>query len=124
MSKKSSRSTAMASNMERYEDEDGTSSYRLAMNRETRVRPDDYWITTRNSGGSVDEKLIVARLGKLFSMNRIASMIWELLDGTNTESDIAGKISKEFQLPQDQALTELRGFLRMFGEGEMVSITH
>lgn len=63
------------------------------------------------------------RLQELLTVNRLGSLVWDLLDGGSSVDDIARVIALEFELPGKTAQAEARGFIRMFAEAEMVSVT-
>ncbi|MHB0916017.1 MAG: PqqD family protein [Thermoleophilia bacterium] len=63
------------------------------------------------------------RLQQLLTVNQVAAKVWELLDAACSVDAIAGVIAIEFHLTREQAHAETLGLMRIFGEGDMVTVT-
>src|SRR5438034_5464369 len=45
--------------------------------------------------------------GCTYNLNRVGTLIWKLLDGNHTSSDIASAICQEFEVEHEQALQDM-----------------
>jgi hypothetical protein len=58
----------------------------------------------------IDDKVVL--IGKegvaIHTLNKTASHIWELCDGTNSPDEIAAKLCERFDVPPEQANTDVR----------------
>ena len=54
----------------------------------------------------------------LYSLNPLATFIWEMCDGNNTVNDIVGKIEDEYEVEKDVAEKDCMEFVHDFvGKG-------
>lgn len=54
----------------------------------------------------------VGDLQSIYTLNEVAGRIWELLDGKNSETDIASILTSEFEVTPEQAGADVADFLR------------
>lgn len=59
----------------------------------------------------------------LIYTSSMAARVWDLLDDRRPLAEIAGTIAGEFSLPRERALEETRGYLRLFAEGDMNTVS-
>ena len=48
----------------------------------------------------------------IYTLNKVASRVWELIDGKRTYSQIKGEILGEFDTTSEEADREMRGLLK------------
>lgn len=62
---------------------------------------------------NVDNQAVIVDLESSYycNLNEIGTIIWEQIDGQKTLSDIAGYICDKFEIPEEQALEDVREFL-------------
>ena len=75
----------------------------------------------------IKDNYIVVALGKaskefngMMNLNETGSFIWNLLNGENTVDDIAGKMTKEYDVSEEIAREDLEGFIDKLIQGGMV----
>ncbi len=50
-----------------------------------------------------DAVLLHVQRGDYYSLNRVGARLWVLADGSKSISDLAGRITQEFEISQEQA---------------------
>ena len=71
----------------------------------------------RNVG---NEKILVpiknniANMTEIFTLNEVGSFIWDLIDGENSEEEIAIAITNEFDIDEATANNDLKEFVDKF----------
>jgi Coenzyme PQQ synthesis protein D (PqqD) len=62
---------------------------------------------------NVDDQAVIVDLesSHFFNLNKIGTIIWEQIDGQKSLTDIAGYICGKFEIPEEQALEDVRDFL-------------
>lgn len=60
----------------------------------------------------------VADMENIYTLNEVASRIWELIDGRKTAGDIKKIIISEFEIAEGQAQQDILDFLRQLEEIE------
>lgn len=66
--------------------------------------------------------LLRPQSGKVSVLNEVAARIWQLADGTRSIGEIAGVITKEFQVDLDQAQADTLEFIGvMIQKGVLVA---
>jgi len=71
----------------------------------------------RNVG---NEKILVpiknniANMTEIFTLNEVGSFIWDLIDGGNSEDEIAIAITNEFDIDEVTAKNDLKEFVDKF----------
>lgn len=66
--------------------------------------------------------LVSPESSQLFWLNPVATRIWELADGSNTVSDIAGQLCEEFEVERERAEKDVREMVQTFVDGGMLSL--
>jgi len=61
-----------------------------------------------------------SEVAHIYTMNRVAARIWELIDGENNLQDIQKVILTEFDISADQALSDLQEFLQQLQQAGAV----
>lgn len=87
------------------------------------VRPAGHKGTNNTANHNTMRGASSPRLDDLAALNRVAQVVWELLDCAKTIDEIAGVISEEFHLPRELATREIHGFIRLFSEIDMVTVS-
>ena len=62
---------------------------------------------------NVEDQAVIVDLDSshFFNLNKIGTIIWEQIDGEKSLSDIAGKLSGMFEIPEEQVFEDVREFL-------------
>jgi hypothetical protein len=66
-------------------------------------------------------KSTAGELDDIFTLNEVASRVWELADGARTINAIAAVIASEYDVAADNALIDTRELIGMFKQAEVVS---
>lgn len=61
--------------------------------------------------------------GNYFGLNQTGVVIWKMLDGTKTRSDIIKALKKRFNLREDTAKRHLSGFLKELKKNNLIEFT-
>ena len=64
-----------------------------------------------------------AEMDYLFTANEVGSLIYKLLDGRRCASEIAGLVSREFEVEEDRALSDVVQFLQDLYGAKLVEPT-
>lgn len=68
----------------------------------------------------VPTKSTAQELDDIFTLNEVASSVWELIDGRRTVSDISAAIAREYEVSTDQALIDTRELITMFRQADVI----
>ena len=82
--------------------------------RVTRATDDDRPFVTRRIAGEtiiVPVCRTVADLGAIYSLNEVASLIWQLIDAPTPVEVVVARIGEEFDVSPDQAAADVTAFL-------------
>lgn len=65
-----------------------------------------------------DDNLIMmsVRKGRYYGLNEVGSRIWELLEHSTTEAEVAGKVLAEYEVAPEICANEVREFLTRLRE--------
>jgi hypothetical protein len=63
----------------------------------------------------------VADLESIFTLNEVASRIWELIDGKTDAQQIKDKIAEEFEVTAEKAEKDLKQYLRQLEKIKAIS---
>lgn len=61
-------------------------------------------------------------LNDIFTLNELASSVWDLIDGDRSISDISMVIASEYDVAPDQALEDTRELIAQFTEATVISL--
>lgn len=88
-----------------------------------RPRRSDAVVSRRIAGETilVPIKSTAGELDDIFTLNEVASRVWELADGARTINAIAAVIASEYDVAPDTALIDTRELVGMFKQAEVVS---
>jgi hypothetical protein len=73
--------------------------------------------STHNRDGAI---VLDVREGHMFNVNFVGSRILELLKSGSAESEIIDEISREFEVSQDLAENDVRGFLQKLKKCQLI----
>ena len=65
-------------------------------------------------------KSTAGELDDIFTLNEIATRVWNLIDGTRTVAAIAEVIASEYDVNPNQALADTRELIALFNNAEVV----
>lgn len=72
--------------------------------------------------GQLDENLVMVDIekGNYFSLNTVATRIWELLEAPLTVDDLCKKLTDEYDVSLEQCRTEIENYLSQMQELDLV----
>lgn len=82
-------------------------------------------VVSRLVGGEtilVPTKSRAQELDDIFTLNEVATSVWEQIDGTRTVADISAAVASEYDVTVEQALIDTRELIAMFQEAEVIQI--
>ena len=59
-------------------------------------------------------------VGCSYNLNRVGTLIWKMLDGKHSTSDIATRISELYEVESDQALRDLENILDDMAKNDLL----
>ena len=73
--------------------------------------------TTRNQDGGI---VLDVDHGQMFRLNPVGALILELLEQGHSETEIAQKIARQYNIREEEAATDVREFLQSLAEYKLV----
>lgn len=68
--------------------------------------------------------IVTPRAGNVRVLNRVGTTIWQLINGKNSLADIESKLIHTYDVPVDQARSDLRSFIEELEKREMITWKH
>jgi PqqD family protein of HPr-rel-A system len=73
--------------------------------------------TTRNEDGGI---VLDVDHGQIFRLNPVGALILEFLGQGHSETEIAQKIARQYNIREEEAATDVRAFLQSLAEHKLV----
>jgi len=77
--------------------------------------------STRNKDGGI---VLDVDHGQMFRLNPVGALILELLAQGHSETEIAQKIARQYNIREEEAATDVREFLQSLAEHKLVRTEH
>jgi hypothetical protein len=97
------------------------------MNILTRCYTKDEDLVTRNVAGEtiiVPIKNKVGDLGSIYTLNEIGTMIWELIDGKNSISQIVEAVHSAYEVTREEAEQDTIEFLNLLEAACLIRLSN
>jgi hypothetical protein len=64
--------------------------------------------------------IVTPRAGNVRVLNRVGTAIWQLIDGKKSLADIESQLIHTYDVPVDQARSDLRSFMEELSKRDMI----
>jgi hypothetical protein len=73
----------------------------------------------------IDEEAVIVNLKKstFHTLNPVATFIWEQIDGKTTLSDIANRLSQEFEIDRETSENDCKDFINDLLDNDIVMLS-